>query len=147
MNVSLGSVFTQKQARTDFVEGLQVADGRRHAQVVWELVLQVSDQHPELRPPVSHVVQPAEGARESDRRPEAAKSRRCAKGVTASRPEDVIAQELEQPTHAVAYDGGAQVTHVHLFGDVGGGEVHHHLSNKYTFLLFTSCSAGGVEVV
>lgn len=39
-----------------------------------------------------------------------------------------MTQELEEPAHAVPDDGGAQVTHVHLFGDVGGGEIHHHLN-------------------
>lgn len=47
------------EASTDFVEGLQVADGRGHGQVVWEFILQVGDQHPELGAPVSHMVQPA----------------------------------------------------------------------------------------
>lgn len=44
-------------------------------------------------------------------------------------PEDVVAQELKESAHAVPDDGGAQVTHVHLFGNVGGGEIHHHLSH------------------
>lgn len=46
---------------TDFVEGLQVTDGRGRGQVVWEFILQVSDQHPKLGPPVSHMVQPENG--------------------------------------------------------------------------------------
>lgn len=39
-----------------------------------------------------------------------------------------MTQELEESAHAVPDDGGAQVTHVHLFGDVGRGEIHHHLN-------------------
>lgn len=42
-------------------------------------------------------------------------------------PENVVTQELKEATDALADDGGAQVTHVHLFGDVRRGEVHHHL--------------------
>lgn len=43
---------------THFVEGLQVSDRRRYGQVVWELVLQVSDEHPKLGAPVPYVIQP-----------------------------------------------------------------------------------------
>lgn len=46
---------------TDFVEGLQVSDGRAGGEVVWEFILQVGDQHPKLSPPVSHMVQPEGG--------------------------------------------------------------------------------------
>lgn len=42
-------------------------------------------------------------------------------------PENVVTQELEESAHAVPDDGGAQVAHVHLLGDVGRGEIHHHL--------------------
>ena len=38
------------------VEGLQVADGRRLRRKVGEDVLEVRDQHAELRAPVAHVV-------------------------------------------------------------------------------------------
>lgn len=41
-----------------FVESLEVSDRRRNAQVVGELVLQVSDEHSELRAPISNMVQP-----------------------------------------------------------------------------------------
>lgn len=50
--------FYGSSKRTDFVEGLQVPDGGRHRQVVWEFILQVRDEHAELRAPVAHVVQP-----------------------------------------------------------------------------------------
>jgi hypothetical protein len=43
---------------THFVEGLQVSDRRGYGQVVWELVLQVSDEHPKLGTPVPYVIQP-----------------------------------------------------------------------------------------
>lgn len=46
--------------RTDFVEGLQVTNGRGAGSVVGELILQVGNQHPKLGPPVSHMVQPEE---------------------------------------------------------------------------------------
>ena len=42
-----------------------------------------------------------------------------------------MTQELKEPAHAVPDDGGAQVTHVHLFGDVGRGEIHHHLNTRH----------------
>lgn len=45
-----------KSNGSDLVEGLKVADGRRHCQVVGEFILEVSDQHPELSPPVAHMV-------------------------------------------------------------------------------------------
>lgn len=49
--------------KAHLVKSLQVADWRRDAQVVWKLVLQVSDQHPELGPPVPDMVQPAKNKR------------------------------------------------------------------------------------
>lgn len=58
-------------------------------------------------------------------------------------PENVVAQKLKQPTHAFADDGGAQVTHVHLFGNVGRGEIHHHLSNEAPHTLYTILRTGG----
>lgn len=51
-------------------------------------------------------------------------------------PENVMAQELKEATDALADDGGAQVTHVHLFGDVWGGEVHHHLQKHKSRFIF-----------
>lgn len=42
-------------------------------------------------------------------------------------PENVVTQELKEATNALPDDGGAEVTHVHLLGDVWRGEVHHHL--------------------
>lgn len=98
----------------------------------------MSYQHPELGPPVSHVVQPEDhrrlsitflrafisevrsGGSEADQKP---------RRLMVDPPEDVVAQELKESAHAVPDDGGAQVTHVHLFGNVGGGEIHHHLSH------------------
>lgn len=43
-----------------------------------------------------------------------------------------MTQELEEAAHAFPDDGGAQVTHVHLLGDVGGGEIHHHLNATHS---------------
>lgn len=46
---------------TDLVKRLEVTDRRRRGQIIWELVLEVSDEHPELSAPVSNVVQPETG--------------------------------------------------------------------------------------
>ena len=35
-----------------------------------------------------------------------------------------MSDPLQQAADALADDGGPQVSHVHLLGDVGGGEVH-----------------------
>ena len=43
-------------------------------------------------------------------------------------PHHLVAQELKQAAHAVTDDGGTQVTHVHLFSDVGRGEIHDNLN-------------------
>lgn len=53
-------------------------------------------------------------------------------------PENVVAQKLKESAHAVPDDGGAQVAHVHLFGNVGGGEIHHHLSHAQNTARFKS---------
>ena len=80
-----------------FVEGLQVANGRRDGRIVGKLVAEVSDEHAELGAPVADVVES----------------------------EDVVADELEQAADAVADDCRAQVADVHLLGDVWRGEVDH----------------------
>lgn len=65
--------------------------------------------------------------------------------MTVDGPEDVMTQELKEATDALADNGGPQVTHMHLFGNVWRGEVHHHLqthkvltvkSNQEHFLHF-----------
>ena len=61
--------------------------------------LQIRDQHPELRAPVAHMVDP----------------------------QHVVAAELQHPANRVADDGRPQMPHVHLLGDVGGGEIDQHV--------------------
>lgn len=41
-----------------FVKSLEVSDRWGNTQIIWKLVLQVSDEHSKLRAPISHVVQP-----------------------------------------------------------------------------------------
>lgn len=41
-----------------------------------------------------------------------------------------MAEILKETAHAVPYDGGAQVTHVHLLCDVWRGEVDDYLKKK-----------------
>mmetsp|Transcript_49063 Transcript_49063/g.71666 ORF Transcript_49063/g.71666 Transcript_49063/m.71666 type:complete len:285 (+) Transcript_49063:917-1771(+) len=60
-------------------------------------LLKVGNEHAELRAPVAHVVQP----------------------------QHLVAAELQHPGQGVPDDGGAQVAHVHLLGDVRAAEVHH----------------------
>jgi hypothetical protein len=78
-----------------FVEALQVRYRRRLDQIIRKLVLQVRYQHPELRPPVPHVIDP----------------------------QHVVPQKLQQPADALAYYGRAQMPHVHLFRDVGSRKI------------------------
>ena len=52
---------------------------------------------------------------------------------------DIKALELEYTAHAVSLDSGAQVTNMHVFSDVGRGEI-----NDDT-LFFLSCSLGFVH--
>ena len=40
-------------------------------------------------------------------------------------PEHIVSSKLKQPADRLPEDGGAEVTHVHLLGNVGGGEVDH----------------------
>ena len=61
-------------------------------------LLEVGDQHAELGTPVAHVIE--------------AQHRMAAEGQNASQ--------------GIANDGGAQMAHMHLLGDVGAGEIHDH---------------------
>ena len=72
------------------VESLKVANRRRDGNIVWEHVLQMPNQHPELSAPISHVVDSG----------------------------DIVPHKLQQPTDAFADDGGPQMAHVHLLGNV-----------------------------
>ena len=82
------------------VERHQIAEihGVRCLQRFGSHLLEVGDQHPELGAPVAHVI-------EAQHR---------------------MAAELQHPRQRVANDRGAQMPHMHLLGDVGAGEVHHH---------------------
>ncbi len=62
------------------------------------LFFHVGQQHAELGTPVTHVVLA----------------------------DHLVAEELQHPRHGIADDGGAQVTDVHLLGQVRRGQVHHH---------------------
>mmetsp|Transcript_27168 Transcript_27168/g.65295 ORF Transcript_27168/g.65295 Transcript_27168/m.65295 type:complete len:245 (+) Transcript_27168:78-812(+) len=61
-----------------------------------KFVPQVFHEHAELRPPVANVVES----------------------------EDIMSHEGQEVGEGVADDGGAEVTHMHFLGDVGGGKVH-----------------------
>ena len=78
----------------------QIAEvhGIRRVQRFGGHLLEVGDQHAELGAPVAHVIEAQHG----------------------------VAAELQNPRQRVANDRGAQVTHMHLLGDVGAGEIHHH---------------------
>mmetsp|Transcript_40003 Transcript_40003/g.68243 ORF Transcript_40003/g.68243 Transcript_40003/m.68243 type:complete len:467 (+) Transcript_40003:303-1703(+) len=78
-----------------FVKRREVGDVGHVVVKVGVLLLEVLDEHPELRAPVADVVDAA----------------------------DVVAGVFEDAAHGLADDGGAQVTHVHFLGDVGTGEV------------------------
>ena len=82
------------------VEGDQVGDVERlgAAQGARRLLREQRDQHAELRAPVPHVVEARDG----------------------------VAPQLEHARQCVSDDGGAEVPHVHLLGDVGRGVVHDH---------------------
>mmetsp|Transcript_62925 Transcript_62925/g.103843 ORF Transcript_62925/g.103843 Transcript_62925/m.103843 type:complete len:425 (-) Transcript_62925:431-1705(-) len=77
------------------VEADQVRDRRGRRLEVGEGVLQVRDQHPELRPPVPDVVHA----------------------------DNLVAAELERAAEALPNDRGPQVPNVHLLRDVWGREV------------------------
>ena len=61
-------------------------------------VFEVGNQHAELGSPIPQVVES----------------------------QHVVPTERQQPGNAVPNDGGAQVPHMHLLGDVGAGKIHHH---------------------
>ena len=57
---------------------------------------QMGNQHPKLRAPIAHMVQP----------------------------QHVVAQKLQNPGQHIANDRGAQMAHMHFLGNVGAGKVH-----------------------
>lgn len=100
----------------------------------------MSDQHPELSSPVAHVIQPEDREQTIYYAGEKTQSTLCwfkvektggaSEQLWTDRPENIVAQELKEATDALADDGGAQVTHMHLLGNVWRGEVHHHLQTQ-----------------
>ena len=94
------------------VEPFEIRE-RHLAGVFLLLFLKISNQHTELGAPVADVV----GAN------------------------DLVAEELQRAYGGVADDGGANVAHVHLFGDVRGGVIHHDGLRRADF--FHARSIGG----
>ena len=82
------------------VEGHQITqiDGISGVERFWGHLLEVGDQHAELGSPVTHVVEP----------------------------QHLVAAEFQNAGQAVANDRGAQMPHMHFFGDVGAGEINNH---------------------
>ena len=73
------------------VKSLQVRNIRRVREEVREVLVQLLDQHTKLRAPVAHVVHTV----------------------------NLVAEVLEDAANTIALNCGAQMAHVHIFGDVG----------------------------
>lgn len=78
------------------VEALKVSDLGRGGKEVGEVKIELSDEHAELGTPVTHVVHT----------------------------ENIMSLELKDAANTVSLDSGAQVTHMHVLGDVWRGEVN-----------------------
>jgi len=111
-----GVVFVLESLLGGLVESLQIAQIGHVIHVIRVGLAHVLDQHTELRAPITGVIQAG----------------------------DVMPNHLEDSTRTLTDDGGAQMAHMHLLGDVGGGEINNNVALRVRLVINTLHVEDGV---